>query len=175
MKRRNQILVVGYSGEHCSDDVRGLAFEIGKEVAKHGAILMSGGLNGVMEASCRGAKEENGQTVCIIPKDDMGQANKFCDIVIPTGIGFARDFITAHSADAVIVVGGGVGTLIEVCVAYLDTKPIVALRGSGGTADKIADTYLDDRERVRIYGADNPHDAVEKAISLIRNDKEKRI
>ena len=167
LKRRNQILVVGYSGEHCTENVSRLAFEVGKEVAMHSAILISGGLSGVMQASCKGAKEGKGQTVCIIPQDDMVQANEFCDIVIPTGIGFTRDFITAHSADAVIVVGGGVGTLIEVCVAYFDAKPIVALRGSGGTADKIADTYLDDRELVKIHGADSPQDAVEKAFSLI--------
>src|SRR3989449_11099105 len=86
-----------------------------------------------MEAAGRGAKEKGGMVVGIIPNEDMSYANPYCDIIIPTGIGFARNFITAYAADAAIVVGGGAGTFIEACVAYQKGKPIVALVGSGGT------------------------------------------
>src|SRR5207237_3479780 len=96
-----------------------------------------------MEAAGRGAKEKGGMVVGIIPNEDMSYANPYCDIIIPTGIGFARNFITAYSADVAIVVGGGAGTFIEACVAYQKGKPIVALMGAGGTGGKIAETFFE--------------------------------
>jgi len=96
----------------------------------------------------------------------MSFANPFCDIIVPTGMGFARNYVTAYSADSVIVVGGGAGTYIEACVAYQKAKPIVALAGSGGTADKIADTYLDDRNVVKVMAASDPRQAVEMAVEM---------
>jgi len=167
LKNRHQILVVGYSDQHCPESARDLAYEIGREVARQKSVLVSGGLGGVMEASCKGAKEEGGLTVCIIPQEKRSYANDYCDIVVPTGIGFTRDFITANSADAVIIVGGGIGTMIEVSVAYFEAKPIVSLAGSGGIADRIAGTFLDDRKIVEIHSADSPKEAVRKALSLI--------
>ncbi len=124
-----------------------------------------------MEAAGRGAKEKGGMVVGIIPHEDMSYANPYCDIIIPTGIGFARNFITAYSADAAIVVGGGAGTYIEACVAYQKGKPIVALTGTGGTADKIADTFLDDRKTVKVMQASTPREAVEQAIGQGTNGK----
>ena len=132
---------------------------------------MTGGLGGVMEAAGRGAKEKGGMVVGIIPNEDMSYANPYCDIIIPTGIGFARNFITAYSADVAIVVGGGAGTFIEACVAYQKGKPIVALIGTGGTADKIADTFLDDRKTVKVISASSPKDAVEMALDHATNGK----
>src|SRR5947199_5730616 len=106
-----------------------------------------------MEAAFRGSKEKGGMVVGIIPHEDMSYANPYCDIIIPTGLGFARNFVTAYSADAAIVVGGGAGTFIEACVAYQKGKPIVALTGSGGTADKIADNVLGDRQTMKVVPA----------------------
>ena len=83
-----------------------------------------------------------------------------CDVVIPTGVGEARNFITSFTADTVIVVGGGVGTLIEACVTYIKRKPIIALKGSGGIADKIAGKYLDERQFFLVQEADDPSSAV---------------
>ncbi|MEM3754454.1 MAG: TIGR00725 family protein, partial [Candidatus Bathyarchaeia archaeon] len=79
----------------------------------------------------------------------------------------ARDFITAYTADAVIVIGGGVGTLIEACVAYQKLKPIVALVNSGGIAEKIADKFLDDRKLMKVVSEKDPKKAVEVALRLI--------
>src|SRR5207237_8721723 len=124
-----------------------------------------------MEAAGRGAKEKGGMVVVIIPNEDMSYANPYCDIIIPTGIGFARNFITAYSADVAIVVGGGAGTFIEACVAYQKGKPIVALIGSGGTADKIADTFLDERETVKGIADSSPEVAVEEAMDHATNGK----
>ena len=82
-------------------------------------------------------------------------------------MGFSRNFITAYSADAVIVVGGGIGTLIEAGVAYLKNKPIIAIKGSGGVADKIAGKYLDDRQLVKVIEEKDPCTALEKIKQLL--------
>jgi uncharacterized protein (TIGR00725 family) len=143
-----------------------IAYVVGKEIALHGAVLITGGLGGVMEAASKGAKDQNGFVIGIIPHDEKSYANPYCDVVIPTGIGYARDFITAYSADAVIVIGGGVGTAIEARVAYTKTKPIIAIQGSGGTADKIAGTSLDDRYQIKVLGETDPIKAVAHALAL---------
>ena len=170
-KRLVQVLVIGSDGDHCTETTYNAAREVGAQIAAKNAILVTGGLGGVMEASCRGAKEKGGMVVGIIPHEDMSYANAFCDIIIPTGIGFARNFITAYSADTCIVVGGGAGTYIEACVAYQKGKPIVALTGTGGTADKIADTFLDDRNTIKVLSAASPKEAVEKALDFGSNGK----
>jgi uncharacterized protein (TIGR00725 family) len=170
-KRLIQVLVIGSDGDHCPQTTYDAAKEVGAQIAARNAITVTGGLGGVMEAACRGAKEKGGMVVGIIPNEDMSYANPYCDVIIPTGIGFARNFITAYSADVAIVVGGGAGTYIEACVAYQKGKPIVALTGSGGTADKIADTFLDDRKTVKVFSASNPIDAVDQALDHAMNGK----
>ena len=170
-KRLIQVLVIGSDGDHCPPATYEAAKEVGAQIASRSAVTVTGGLGGVMEAACRGAKEKGGFVVGIIPHEDMSYANPFCDIIIPTGMGFARNFITAYSADAAIVVGGGAGTYIEACVAYQKRKPIVALTGSGGTADKISDTFLDDRKTVKVIPASTPKEAVERAIDHVTNGK----
>jgi hypothetical protein len=143
------------------------------EVAKRGGVLLTGGLGGVMEAASRGAKEGGGFVIGIIPQDEKANANSYCDAVIATGLGFARDFLTAYSADAIIVVEGGSGTLIEVAAAYQKKIPIVAIKGTGGTADMFIDTYLDDRKIERIIGESSPEKAVSTAFSLIESAQPK--
>ncbi len=170
-KRLIQVLVIGSDGDHCPTNTYDAAKEVGNQIATRGAVTITGGLGGVMEAAGRGAKERGGMVVGIIPHEEMSYANPYCDIIIPTGIGFARNFITAYSADAAIVVGGGAGTFIEACVAYQKGKPIVAVTGTGGTADKIADTYLDDRRTVKVFSASNPKEAVDQAIDHATNGK----
>jgi hypothetical protein len=139
------------------------------EVAKRGAVLITGGLGGVMEAASRGAKDGGGFVIGIIPQEEKAEANTYCDAVIPTGLGFARDFLTAYSADAIIVVEGGAGTLIEIAAAYQKKIPIIAVKGTGGTADRFVDTYLDDRKIERILGERSPEKAVSTAFNLIES------
>ena len=160
------MLVIGSAANHCTDEARRLSYEVGAEAAKRGAVVLTGGLGGVMEAACKGAKENQGITVGIIPQDEMSYANRYCDVVIATGMGWARDFVTAHSADAVVIVAGGAGALIEACAAYLKAKPIIAIHGSGGVADKVKGTFLDERQSVRILSETDPRRAVEKALEL---------
>ena len=121
MKKR-QILVIGNNDNGCTPELEKLAYDVGSEVAQSNSVLITGGLGGVMRAACRGAQESGGTTVGIIPQDDSSHANKFCDIVIPSGMGLTRDFLNALSADGVIVIGGGSGTLSEICAAYMYKK-----------------------------------------------------
>jgi hypothetical protein len=165
LARRRQILVVGFGKDHCPELAYRTAYQIGLEIAKRGAVLLTGGLGGVMEAASHGAKDAGGFVVGIIPQDDKRAANDFCDVVIATGLGYARDFVTAYSADAVIVVGGGVGTMIEAAAAYQMYIPIVAVKGTGGFADRYADTYLDDRKVERVRGESTAEKAVDTAIA----------
>jgi uncharacterized protein (TIGR00725 family) len=118
-----------------------------------------------MEAASRGAKDGGGLTVGIIPQDNKDDANQFCDVVIATGLGHARDFVTATSADAVIVVGGGAGTLIEVSAAYQRRVPIIALKGTGGVADDYGNEHVDDRKLTKILSVNTPSEAVRIAVS----------
>lgn len=161
--RKIQIAVIGYNGDRCTDAAREIAYNVGKEIARAGAVLICGGLGGVMEAACKGAQENGGTAIGIIPQDDFSYANKYCDVVICTGIGFARDFVVASSSDGIIAVGGGVGTLIELGAGYMIKKPIAAVSGSGGVADAYGGKYLDERNRVPIMMAKTPAAAV-KAV-----------
>ena len=159
MKKR-QILVIGNNDNGCTPESEKLAYDVGSEVAESNSVLITGGLGGVMRAACRGAQESGGTTIGIIPQDDPSHANEFCDIVIPSGMGLTRDFLNALSADGVIVIGGGSGTLSEICAAYMHKKPIVALKNSGGVASKYADGYLDHRKNVKIVGVETPQQAI---------------
>ena len=167
MAKKHQILVIGHDEEGCTPDNEKMAYETGAEIAKSGAILITGGLGGVMKAASHGAHDAGGLAIGIIPQNDASLANEYCDIVIPTGMGHTRDFLTALSADGVIVIGGGSGTLTEVCASYVHKKPIAALKKSGDVAEKYADQYLDHRNHVKIVGVDSPKEAVKYILEQI--------
>jgi uncharacterized protein (TIGR00725 family) len=168
--RKPQIAVIGYNKDRSTDQSRNIAFEVGVEVARSGSVLICGGLGGVMESACMGAKEYNGVTVGIIPQEEFSFANEFCDIVICTGIGFARDFIVATSCDGIIAVGGGVGTLIELGVGYMIKKIMVAVSGSGGIAEMYGGKFLDERNMVPIIVAKDAYSAVQIVLNNIKKD-----
>ena len=159
--------MIGNNDNGCTPELEKVAYDVGTEVAKSNSVLITGGLGGVMRAACHGAQESGGTTIGIIPQDNSSQANEFCDIVIPSGMGLTRDFLNALSADGVIVVGGGSGTLSEICAAYMYKKPIVTLKNSGGIASKYADTYLDHRKNVKIVGVETPQQAIKYILENI--------
>ncbi len=165
--KKRQILVIGHNTHGCTPEHEKVAYEVGIEIAKSGSVLITGGLGGVMSAASRGAKDGNGLTIGIIPQDDSSFANEFCDIVIPTGMGLTRDFLNALSADGIIIVGGGSGTLSEVCAAYMHKKPMVAIRNLNGSVAQYIDGYVDHRENVKIIGVDSAQEAVKKILELI--------
>lgn len=120
------IAVIGAGS--CDADTATLAEATGRLIARAGAVLVSGGLGGVMEASCRGAQAEGGITVGILPDLDRTGGNAFLDYSICTGIGHARNLAVASSGDAVIAVGGEFGTLSEIGLARKAGRPVVLLR-----------------------------------------------
>jgi uncharacterized protein (TIGR00725 family) len=119
-----QIAVIGAA--ECTDEEYGAAETVGFLVAGNGETLLSGGRGGVMEAACKGAREAGGTTVGILPGTDTG--NPYLDVVVKTGLGNARNAVLAASADAVIAVGGGYGTLSEIALALKIKKPVFVYR-----------------------------------------------
>jgi len=158
LKDKYFISVIGAS--NCSAKESKLAEEVGRELARRGAVVICGGLNGVMEAVCRGAKSEGGLTVGILPGNNRRDANTYVDIPIITGIGYARNSIVAKSGQAVIAVGGKYGTLSEIAYALQDKIPVIGL----GTW-KLATIKSKDES---IIIANNASDAVDKAIESIK-------
>ena len=167
MAKKRQILVIGHNDNGCTARHKKTAYDVGAEIAKSNSVLITGGLGGVMNAACHGACEADGTTVGIIPQDDASTANPYCDIVIPTGMGLTRDFLNALSSDGVIIIGGGSGTLSEICAAYMHKKPMVAIRNMGGVTAQFIDRYVDHRKNIMIVGVDTPREAVKKILELI--------
>ncbi len=163
--RRTQVSVVGFNADSCTEVARSAAYRAGRAIAEQGGVVVCGGLGGVMEAACKGASDAGGLSVGIVPSAETAQANMYCDVVVATGLGKSRDFLVAYSGDAVVVVGGGAGTLIEVAAAYQAGKPIVAVKGTGGIADQWAGKHIDDRMRGTVLEGASPEDAVEKAMA----------
>ena len=169
MAKRRQILVIGHNTNGCTPQHADAAYEVGAAIAGSNSVLITGGMGGVMEAASRGASEAGGLSVGILPQDDASFANPYCDVVIPTGMGLTRDFLNALSADGIIVIGGGSGTLSEVCAAYMHKKPMVAIRDMGGSVAPYVDGYVDHRKNVRIEGADTPQEAVSAILRMIES------
>ncbi len=148
-----------------------LAREVGKEIARRGAVLICGGLEGVMEAACEGARRAGGITVGILPGKDARAANKFVDIKIATGIGWARNQAVALSSDGIIMIEGECGTLSELCLAWAEGKPIVALPTSGGYARKFAGARVDEKRADIILEARDAREAVDKLFKLLNKKR----
>lgn len=121
------ISVIG--GHDISSEVEELAHKTGKLVAEVGAVLVCGGLGGVMEAASKGAKEAGGMTIGILPGKDKADANPHIDIALPSSIGYARNAIVACSADIIIALPGSDGTSSEISYGIVYKRPIIDLGG----------------------------------------------
>jgi hypothetical protein len=119
------VAVVG-PGEASAEEI-GAAERVGGALARGGAVVVCGGLGGVMEAACRGAKDAGGTTVGLLPGPDRAAANAFVDIAIPTGLGEARNALVVLAADLLIAVGGAYGTLSEIALALKGGKRVISL------------------------------------------------
>src|SRR3990170_2474623 len=176
MTRRPVITVIGKSARNPSDPVPTRALrageEVGKLLAERGAVVVTGGLSGVMEAVSRGAKNAGGLVIGILPGLDKRDANAYVDVAITTGMGWMRNTLVVRAADAVIMISGGIGTLNELTVAYED-KPTVILEGTGGWADRMREVayrgvHLDEAGRNVLRYATSPGEAVDLALELAR-------
>ena len=150
------VAVIGAS--RCPADVAALAEAVGRELAQRGAVLVCGGLGGVMEAACKGAKAAGGLTVGILPGTSRRDANPYVDIPVVTGMGEARNVLVVRSARAVIAVSGEYGTLSEIAHALKLGIPVVGL-----STWQLA---KDGRERQTIVRAETAQEAVDKALAL---------
>lgn len=125
--RRPQATVIGDS-----DALPELCFaaeQIGGMLAQLGITVITGGRGGVMEAACRGAAKAGGTTVGILPSSGINDANPWCSVVIPTGLGHARNVVNVLGGDFVIALGSSAGTLSEVCFAWIYGRPILTVKG----------------------------------------------
>jgi uncharacterized protein (TIGR00725 family) len=154
INKKKFIAVIG--GSQCSKKEAKLAEEVGRELARRGAILVCGGLGGIMRAACKGASSAGGTTVGIIPGDNRQAANQYVQIPIVTGLGEARNVIVVKSAQAVIAIGGSYGTLSEISHALKNNIPVIGLNtwslARNGRQDK------------SIITAQSPSEAVDKAL-----------
>jgi uncharacterized protein (TIGR00725 family) len=119
------IAVIG--GNDASSEALAAAEEAGREIARGGHVLVCGGLGGIMEAACRGARSEGGHTIGILPGPDCSKANAFVEFPIVTNMGFARNVIVVLTASAVIAIDGSYGTLSEIALALNHGRPVVGL------------------------------------------------
>lgn len=173
--RRRLVAVIGDANVPAGSQKDLLAEEVGRLLVDAGFRVLTGGLGGVMEAACRGARSssryQSGDTVAVLPGHDPGEANEFVDVAIASGLDHVRNSIVAH-ADAVIAIGGGAGTMSEICLAWIYKRLIVALRVEGWSG-KIADQRVDERVRYpdeaddRVFGATSAVDAVRMLVERV--------
>lgn len=148
--------VIG-AGE-ASDELAAAAEAVGAGLARAGAVVVCGGLGGVMAAACRGAAEAGGTTVGLLPGPDRADANPWVTVAVATGMGELRNGLVVRASDALIALGGGPGTLSEIGFALKLGRPVVGLKtwelARGGVAD------------ASIVAAATPAEAVERALGL---------
>jgi len=156
MTRAPQIAVVGKGNPELEE----LAVDVGRGIADRGAVLVCGGLGGVMEAASRGARAAGGDVVGILPGEDPEDANPHVTHAVATGIGHARNLAVVASADAVIAIGGEWGTLAEIGFARRLERPVIVLRGWRVSGEGPMETGPG------IKSAATPAEAVERALAL---------
>ena len=172
MRRAPVIAVIGSGAEDTT--ARDLARRVGRVIGAEGCHLICGGRGGVMEAACRGhhegrqRAERPGVTIGLLPGYDGSEANSYVDVALPTGVGLSRNAIVASSAEAVVAVAGGSGTLSEIAFAWQLGRPIAALGGAGGWAKKLAGQSLDGKRSDSIIDAATPEEAISRLLGVLR-------
>ena len=159
MSADTPIIISVIGGSTASSQTVSVAEEVGRELAKRGAVAACGGLGGVMEAVCRGAKSAGGTTIGVLPGNDPKEANQWVDIPICTGMGYARNAIVVQTGRAVIALDGAAGTLSEMGHTLGYGIPLIGLQASPTIKGELES---------KIIKADNPVDAVEKAIEAAK-------
>jgi uncharacterized protein (TIGR00725 family) len=155
-RRAAQIAVVGAGGSE-AEALTETAEAVGRGLAEAGATLVCGGLGGVMEAACHGAKTAGGLTVGVLPGTDARAANSYVDVAIPTGLGEARNALVARAGAAMIAIGGGYGTLAEIAFALRAAITVVGL--------ETWELARDGRDLTTITRARSPQEAVGLALA----------
>ena len=160
MEGRNTPIVAVVGGGFCSPQEVAMAETVGRRLAEAGAILICGGMGGVMAAACRGARSAGGLTIGVLPGFHAADANPYVDIPIVTGMGEARNVIIVRTASAVIAVGGEFGTLSEIAFALKLGRPVIGL----GTWELAKEGRPSDA----IIKAETPDEAVRLALEGVK-------
>ncbi len=164
------IAVIGNANIENDIEKQKVSFELGKLIIDNGFVLATGGLGGVMEYASKGAKTSNNYAensiIGVLPNYDSGDANKYIDIAIPTGLGLGRNLMLISMANAVVAVGGGSGTLNEISASWQMNKLIVGLQ-VGGWSENLCGKALDERRDDVIYCAKNAREAINVLNSKI--------
>ena len=153
------IAVIGPNADKCSEAVYQFGIELGKTLIDAGYGIACGGKFGLMEAVCKGAHQSKeyhfGKTIGILPSVHKSDANVYCDIVIPTGMGIARNAILINTADVVIAVAGGSGTLSELAMAWQMGKKVICYTGFEGWSKALAGKAVDQTNREQLLAAES--------------------
>lgn len=174
--RRYQIAVLGSHRRDLPREIFDLAESTGKEIAKRGHILLTGASTGVSEYASKGAKSVNGLTIGISPYEKRQEIDSISyensDVIIFSGIGYkGRNILTVRSADGIIVINGGFGTLNEITIAEDGNKPIVAIKNTKGCADKLEDLFKDlNPNYKKIRFVDDAVSSVDLILEMIENE-----
>ena len=174
-QRRTLVAVIGDAGVKRDSASYRLAQGLGEKLVDDGYRVLTGGLGGIMEAACEGARRSSryseGDTIGLLPGHDTADASGAVDIAIPTGLDVARNMIVGH-ADAVIAIGGGAGTLSEIAVAWMLKRLVLAFKVEGWSG-RLAEPRIDDRIRYkeipddRVYGVETPAQAIDALKRLL--------
>jgi hypothetical protein len=151
--RKKQVTVIGRYD--ATDEQYEMGEAIGKMIAELGAVAVTGGRTGLMEAVAKGCHDAGGISVGILPGEHFEDSNPYNTLVIPSGIGYARNSMNVLAADVVIAVGGAAGTLSEMAFAWSYRRPIIALTNSGGWAEELAGKHIDHRWEQPVLKADS--------------------
>lgn len=150
------ISVIG--GSQVSDETCKVAIEIGRLLARRGVTVVCGGLKGAMECVAKGVREENGIIIGILPGNDPNEGNEYLTAAIPTGIGYARNFLVVRAGKVVIAIDGSTGTLSEASFAIAEGKDVVAI------GDLVL--YPKKKKEGKFFSAKTAQEAVELAIKI---------
>jgi len=177
MNKKLQIGIIGSAG---SDDYRGargatqkmqdLAFDLGRILACNNCNVVTGGKSGIMQAAAKGAKESGGITIGVVKGKERFTSNNYVDVEVISGMeaNGMDELLIVNMCDALIAVGGGAGTLQEMCLAYRNNKPVIALASEEGWAQIMAGKYFDNRRRMKVIKTGSAKEAVEAALNLFK-------
>ncbi len=157
MANKDSIFIGVIGAGKCSKKLKDQAFAVGMAIAEENAVLVCGGLKGIMEAAAQGAKQAGGTTIGIIPGNNRTSANPYCDIVIPTGMGEARNVLVVQTSDAIVALHGKYGTISEMSFAMKFNKPLVSL--------------VEWSVFPEVIHIPDPVKAVKEAVKLARNNR----
>ncbi|MFN3603096.1 MAG: TIGR00725 family protein [Leptonema sp. (in: bacteria)] len=163
--------VIGPNQSLCTKEIYDFGLTLGRRLIDDGYMIVCGGMYGIMEAVCRGARNSPlyfyGCTIGIIPSSEKKFANPFCDVVIPTGMGLARNVLVVNTSDVIVAIAGGAGTLSEIAYAWQVGKEVLCYTKFGGWSKELAGTEIDSTQKRKIKAVQNLEEILEELRKLL--------